>query len=407
MRYRAERLAGRCPLLFVCGYAAGIFRDFSVMTKRAGTAKPAGAILLREEWFLAVSALSCLLLLFFGGGLMARLANPFLFGLVFLWLFAAILGSIFSVVRHADHVAVRLGEPYGTLILTLAVTSIEVCSISTIMLHGENNPTLARDTVFAVIMIILNGMVGLSLLAGGWRHREQQYNFQGTNAYLSVIIPLATLSLLLPNFTVSTPGPTLSVGQETFLAVMTVGLYGTFLSIQTDRHRKFFTIGDPEEPGNEKPHSSARPLGVHAALLAAYMGLIVYLAEQMAKPMDYLIETVLAPAALGGITIAMLVATPEAISAVRAAQANRLQRSVNIVLGSVLATIGLTVPAMIVISHLTGKEIHLGVQNSGLVLLPLTLIVSVVTFASGRTNILQGLVHLLLFATYVVLVFQG
>ena len=363
--------------------------------------------ILREEWFLVVSVLTCVLFFLFGSRLMERLENPTAFGLVFLWLFGAILGSIFSVVRHADHLAVRLGEPYGTLILTLAVTAIEVIAISTIMLHGENNPTLARDTIFAVVMIILNGMVGLSLLLGGWRHREQQYNFQGANAYLSVIIPLATLSLLLPDFTTTTPGPTLAVAQETFLAVMTVALYGTFLSIQTDRHLKYFIIGESEEPAHDALHSTARSTTAHAALLVAYMAPVVFLAKQMATPMDYLIETMHAPTALGGIIIAALVATPEAIAAVQAARANRLQRSVNIVLGSVLATIGLTVPTMIVISHVTGKEIYLGLQNSGLVLLPLTLVVSVVTFASGRTNILQGVVHLLLFATYVVLVFQG
>jgi len=379
----------------------GTIQTQSKSRKTIGASK-----LFREEWFLAVTGLTCLVFFLFGKGLMAHLEKPATFAVVFVWLFGSILGSIFSVVRHADHLAVRLGEPYGTLILTMAVTGIEVMSISAVMLHGENNPTLARDTVFAVVMIILNGMVGLSLLAGGWRHREQQYNFQGANAYLSVIIPLATLSLLMPNFTVTTPGPTLSVAQETFLAVMTVALYGTFLSIQTDRHRKYFIIGDDEEH-DEAPRSTARPLWAHALLLAAYMAPVVYLAEKMAMPVDHLIETMRFPTALGGIIIAMLVATPESIAAVKAARANRLQRSINIVLGSVLATIGLTVPAMIVISHLTGKAIHLGVQNTGLVLLPLTLLVSVVTFGSGRTNILQGVVHLLLFAMYIVLVFQG
>src|SRR5438045_2337450 len=144
-------------------------------------------LIFREELFLAVSVLSCLFFFLFGEELMAKLGNPFWFGLVFLWLFAVILSSVFAVARHADHVAIRLGEPYGTLILTLAVTAIEVISISTVMFHGEINPTLVRDTLFAVVMIILNGMVGLSLLAGGWRHREQQYNFQGANAYLSVL----------------------------------------------------------------------------------------------------------------------------------------------------------------------------------------------------------------------------
>jgi Ca2+:H+ antiporter len=301
---------------------------------------------------------------------------------------------------------VRLGEPYGTLLLTLAVTAIEVISITAIMFHGHDNPTLVRDTLFALVMIILNGMVGLSLLAGGWRHREQQYNFQGANAYLSVIIPLATLSLILPSFTTTTPGPTLSLAQETFLAVMTVALYGTFLSIQTDRHRKYFVHVESETERHETPPSTARPLWAHAVLLVLYMGPVVYLAEQLANPINYLVDSFHAPIALSGVIVAALVATPEAIAAVRAASANRLQRSINIVLGSVLATIGLTVPTMLVICHFSGKELHLGLEHSDLVLLPLTLIVSVVTFASGRTNILQGIVHLLLFATYVVLIFQ-
>jgi len=338
---------------------------------------------------------------------MGRLSNPLWLGFVFLWLFVVVLSSIFCVVRHAEHLAIRLGEPYGTLILTLAVTTIEVISISSMMLHETNNSTLVRDTLFAVVMIILNGMVGLSLLLGGWRHREQQYNLQGANAYLGVIIPLAVLSLMLPNYTVTTPGPMLSSAQEWFLAVMAIGLYGTFLAIQTNRHRVYFTLGEAAEDGHEAPHSTSRSLTAHAVLLMAYMLPVVFLAEQLAQPVDVLIDVVHAPIALGGLLIATLVATPEAIGAVRAAKANHLQRSVNISLGSVLATIGLTVPTMIVISHVTGKKIVLGLEHANLVLLPLTLIVSVITFASGRTNILQGAVHLLLFALYVMLIFQG
>jgi len=363
--------------------------------------------IVREEWFLGISVASSLCFLSLGRLLMERLASPFWLVFIFVWLFAVSLGSIFCVVRHADHIAIRLGEPYGTLILTLAVTAIEVISISAIMLHGANNPTLVRDTLFAVVMIILNGMVGLSLLVGGWRHREQQYNLQGANAYLGVIIPLAVLSLMLPNFTVTTASPTLSPVQQVFLALTAVGLYGTFLAIQTSRHRPYFTHGQEAEEQHEQPHSSPRSLGAHAGLLVAYMLPVVYLAEQLAQPIDHLIEVAHAPVALGGVIIAMLVATPEAISAVQAARANRLQRSVNIVLGSVLATIGLTVPTMLIIGRLTGREIVLGLQNADLLLLPLTLVVSVVTFASGRTNILQGVVHLLLFAAYVVLIFQG
>jgi len=337
---------------------------------------------------------------------MAGLDKPLWLVFIFVWLFTVILGSVLCVVRHADHLAIKLGEPYGTLILTLAVTAVEVMSISAMMLHGAGKPTLVRDTLFAVVMIILNGMVGLSLLVGGWRHREQQYNLQGANSYLGVIIPLAVMSLILPTFTVTTEGPTLSVVQEAFLGLMAAGLYGTFLAIQTSRHRTYFVLGE-EKDEHETPPGTARSLTVHTVLLVANMLPVVYLAEQLAEPIDHIIEVAHAPVALGGAIIALLVATPEAIGAVRAARANRLQRSVNIFLGSVLATIGLTVPTMLVISHLTGKKLVLGVQHGDLVLLPLTLGVSIVTFASGRTNILQGAVHLLLFAAYVVLIFQN
>src|SRR5882724_7438084 len=303
--------------------------------------------LIRDEWFLGISLLSCVVCLCFGRGMMQGLSNPVVLILIFAWLFVAVLGSIISVVRHADHLALHLGEPYGTLILTLSVTSIEVMSISAVMVHGENNPTLVRDTLFAVVMIILNGMVGLSLLVGGWRHREQQFNLQGANAYLGVIIPLAVLSLILPNYTVTTEGPTLSFVQELFLAAMSLGLYGIFLVIQTNRHRMYFVFGETPETTHELSHAKSRSLPAHIVLLAVYMVPVVFLTEQLANPIDYLIEVVHAPAAFGGAIIAMMVATPEALSAIQAARANHLQRSTNIFLGSVLATIGLTVPTML------------------------------------------------------------
>jgi Ca2+:H+ antiporter len=225
--------------------------------------------------------------------------------------------------------SVRISVPYGSPSRTASrsawrttdsaeprMATNEVASITAIMLHGENNPTLTRDTLFAVVMIILNGMVGLALLLGGLRHREQDYNLQGANAYLGVILPLIAFSLLLPDFTQTTPGPTLSIGQSAFVAIVTVGLYVTFLALQTGRHRNYFTFE----------------------------------AGQLARPADYVIETMGAPDAVGGVAIAILVATPEAIGAVRAALANRVQRSINILLGSVLSTIGVTIPAMIATS---------------------------------------------------------
>jgi Ca2+:H+ antiporter len=361
---------------------------------------------LRAEWFLAVSVATIFAFLMWGDALQDLLSRPIWLTAIFLWLFAVTLGSALSVVRHADHVAIRLGEPYGTMLLTGSVTAIEVMSISAVMLHGENNPTLVRDTLFAVIMIILNGMVGLALLLGGWRHREQIYNLQGANAYLGVIIPLAVLSLIMPNYTQTTPGPTLSSAQLVFLGTIAVGLYGAFLAIQASRHRGYFTL-DGESATLHTADATRPPLLLHVMLLAAYLIPVVFLAEQLAKPIDFLLETLHVPAAIGGVVMAILVATPEAIGAVRAAMANHLQRSVNIFLGSVLSTIGLTIPAMIVVSLVSGRAITLGLQYSDPVMLILTLAVSIVTFASGRTNVLQGVVHLVLFAAYVMLLVEN
>lgn len=372
------------------------------MNKSAGELAAA----IRAEWFLGVSAATTLAFLIAGQTLFALQSLPLWRAVIFVWLFAVVLGSALAVVRHADHVAEALGEPYGTLVLTLSVTAIEVMSITAVMLHGDNNPTLVRDTLFAIVMIILGGMVGGSLLIGGWRHREQHYNLQGANAYLSVIIPLAVLTLSLPNFTVSTPGPTLSAAQEVFLVLMSIGLYGAFLAIQTGRHRGYFTLEEDERPARKERDRQA-PLYRHATLLILYMAPVAYLAEQLAHPIDFLIETAHLPTAVGGVIIAMLVATPEAVGAARAAIANRLQRSINIFLGSVLSTIGLTVPFMLTISHLTGHPVHLGLDPANDLLLVLTLVVSVVTFASGRTNILQGAVHVMLFAAFLMLIFQG
>ncbi|MDL2410245.1 calcium:proton antiporter [Rhizobium calliandrae] len=361
--------------------------------------------ILREEWFLAISILTCLVVFGFEGPLLKQLADPFWLAFIFLMLFAAVLGSALSVVRHADHLAERLGEPYGTLILTLAVTSIEVMAISAVMIHGENNPTLARDTLFAVVMIILNGMVGLSLLFGAWRRPEQSHNLQGANAYLGLIVPLATLSLIMPGFLYTSGGPHPSAPRQMVLGIMSIGLYGVFLMLQAGRNHHFFAEED-ELPVKRDAHPAPRSLWLHTILLFAYMGPVVFLVEELAKPIDYVIETLRAPVAFGGAVMAVLVATPEAISAVRAAVANHLQRSINIFLGSVLSTIGITVPAMLAVSYIFAHPVTLGLEGSDLVMLILTLAVSIITFASGRTHVMQGAVHLVLFVAYVLLIFQ-
>jgi len=364
------------------------------------------AALLRSERMLLASYGSCLVLFLIGTDILERATDAWALGLVLAWLFAATLASAMRVVHHADNLAGQLGEPYGTLVLTLSITAIEVISITAIMLHGDNNPTLARDTLFAVTMIVLNGMVGLSLLLGGWRHREQQYNLQGANAYLGVVIPLGILALVMPNYTVY-PQKTLTFAQEAFLAVICAGLYIAFLALQTRRHRAYFAATEDDDEASSVMHGGVARTTFHALFLLAYMVPVVYLAEKLAHPVDYVVETLGKPAALAGLVMAVLVATPEGIGAVRAARGNHMQRSVNIFLGSVLSTIGLTIPAILIISHLTGHPIELGLQHTDLVLFLLTLTVSLVTFSSGHTNVLQGAVHLILFAAYLFYMFQG
>ncbi len=374
---------------------------------RRAAGRSGALALVRREWFLGFILATCLAFLFRDESRPHGPVAPLELAVVVAWLFAVILGSAISVVRHAEALAHRLGEPYGALILTLSVTSIEVMSLSALTAQPDSDPTLVRDTLFSVVMILLNGMVGLSLLSGAWRHTEQQYNLQGANTYLGLIIPLAVLSLVMPDFTRTTAGPTFSTGQETFLIVMALALYALFLVVQTGRHRGYFSLDaagrEPLELHTGEPPALAR----HAALLVVYMLPVAFLAEQLAHPVDHAIQALHAPAALSGVMIAVLVATPEALGAVRAAMANRLQQAVNIFLGSVLSTIGLTVPAMLLISQLTGRHLILGLEHSDLVMLLLTLVVSVVTFASGRTNVLQGAVHLLLFAAYILLLFQN
>ncbi len=325
---------------------------------------------------------------------------------VFVWLFAVILWSAMCVVRHADCLAIKLGEPYGTLILTLSAISIEVVMISTAMLHGANNPTLGRDAIFAVIMIALNGLVGLSLMVGGLRYREQHYNIQGVNAYINVIMALAVLGLVLPNFTVSTGGPTFSTEQEIFFGSMSLLLYAVFLLIQTLRHRGYF-LDVKETATKHSPHHlpRVRSTGFHAVVLLLYLAAVIFLAERFAVPLDNSIEQFHMPQAFGGVVIAALVLSPEGLGGIAASLHNQLQRSINILFGSVLATIGLTIPAVLMIGLLTKRPVALGVQGGNLPLLLLTLAVSVVTFTSRKTNVLQGCIHLLLFAVFVLLIF--
>ena len=328
------------------------------------------------------------------------------------WLVTVVMLSAFAVVRHAEGLAVRLGEPLGTLVLTIAVTGIEVMMITAVMSTGHGQPGLARDAMFSVVMIVLNGMVGAVLLIGGLRYKEQIYNLQGINAFLSLIVPLSVLGLILPNFTQDSPGPTVSRFHAVFAIIMSLGIYAIFLAIQTSLHRHYFVSGVDPGPGEQAEASIHGETPVfsapyHGSFLVVYLLPLVLLSKVLAYRMEAVIQALNAPVALGGFLVAVLVLSPESLTAVRAAWGNQLQRSLNILLGSVLATIGLTIPAVLLTGLITGQTIYLGLDAPDMILLSLTLVVSILTFSTPRTNILLGAVHLLMFFAYLMLMFES
>ena len=331
-------------------------------------------------------------------------ASPLPDLLLFLWLFGVMIWGAAAVVHHAEALAERLGEPYGTLILTIAVVGIEVALIAAVMLSGDGSPTLARDTMFAVLMIVLNGLVGLSLLLGALRFGEQSYNFAGASAFLTVLVPLAVFALILPDYTVSEFTPTFSDFQALFFSAVTLLLYVVFLLIQTVRHRGFFT--EAEEPlPEDHAHHAHYATWVHALLLLATLVPIVLLSKKLAGFVEHGITTLGLPAALGGVAIATIILAAEGMSAVRAALRNRLQRAVNLCLGAALSTIGMTVPAVLVIGMWTSQTVVLGLGAQMQVLLAVTLLTCLQTFGTRRTNVLHGAVHLVLFFAYLALIF--
>jgi Ca2+:H+ antiporter len=323
--------------------------------------------------------------------------------------FAAVLlvilfGTVFAAVHHAEVIAERIGEPYGTLLLTLAVTIIEVALIATIMLGEKPVPTLARDTVFAVIMIVCNGLVGVCILAGGLRYREQDVQVSGSSLYLSVLIVMATITLIMPNYTLTTQGPVYSALQLGFVSVVTVLLYGVFLYTQTVLHRNYF-VNQAAGVADGGAHISNRLLGLSVVLLLISLLAVVLLAKKFSDVVDFATARIGAPPAFAGVLVALLILLPESVAALGAARKNDLQKSINLALGSSLATIGLTIPAVAIAAYALDKQLVLGLNPQELVLLVLTFILSMLTFGTGRTNILFGLVHIVVFVVFVFLVF--
>lgn len=326
-------------------------------------------------------------------------------GLLFAVLLLAILfGTVFAAVHHAEVIAERIGEPYGTLLLTLAVTIIEVALIATIMLGDKPVPALARDTVFAVVMIVCNGLVGLCIFIGGLRYREQDVQVSGANLYLCVLFVMATITLIMPNYTLTAPGPVYSAAQLGFVSVVTILLYGVFLYTQTIRHRDYF-INQASGGAAGGEMLSNRMLTLSIVLLLISLLAVVLLAKKFSLVVDIAIASIGAPTAFAGVLVALLILLPESVAAVAAARKNDLQKSINLALGSSLATIGLTIPAVAAAAYALDMQLVLGLSTQDMVLLVLTFVISMLTFGTGRTNILFGLVHMVVFAVFLFMVF--
>ena len=350
-----------------------------------------------QFWHAAVPAAACGVLFFawgadLGWGLLALAA-------------VALIAAVVVAVHHAEVIALRVGEPFGTLVLALAVTVIEVALIVALMLSDPAaTSALARDTVFATVMIICNGVVGLCLLLGAARHRVLAFRVEGTSPALSVLATLATLILVMPTLTSSSPGPTLSTSQLVFAAVVSLSLYLVFIFVQTVRHREYFL---PMETAQDDEARAPAPSDLAAlaslGLLLVALVAVVGLAKSIAPDIEAVVQRTGVPHATVGIAVALMVLLPETWAAVRAARRNRMQTSFNLALGSALATIGLSIPVVVATALSLGMPLELGLAPKEIALLALTLLISVMTLARGRATVMQGAVHLVLFAAFLFL----
>ena len=347
-------------------------------------------------WSIGLPVVACLLLAM----VWDRPLDWLLLGVVVVALF----GSVFVAVHHAEVIALRVGEPFGTLVLALAVTVIEASLIVALMLSGgEAASALARDTVFATVMIICNGVVGLCLLLGALRHRVLEFRVEGTSPVFSVLATLATLTLVLPSFTVTEPGPQFSPSQLVFAGIVSLALYAVFVFVQTVRHRDYFL---PLEDESEDPHAHIPELSVawtSFGLLLLSLVAVVGLAKSLSPNIGKAVESASVPHTVVGIAIALMVLLPETWAAARAALRNRMQTSFNLALGSALATIGLTIPVVVVTSFALDLRLVLGLDEKEIAILALTLLITAMTLSRGRATVLQGAVHLVLFAVFLFL----
>jgi Ca2+:H+ antiporter len=337
--------------------------------------------------------------------LMGRL--PVTQPLVLLVAAALLAASVFAAVHHAEVLALRLGEPFGSLLLAVAVTVIEVALIVSLMLSSSAaSSAYARDTVYSAVMIVLNGVIGLCLVLGGARHHEQTFRPEGAGAALGVLFTLATITLILPNYTVAAPGPLYATSQLVFVGLVALVLYSVFVFVQTVRHRDYFLpVDQVASAGIDQHHAmpTVRASQVSLVFLCVALIAVVLLAKLLSSPLKAVVIGAGLPETFVGVVIAAVVLLPEALAAVAAARVNRLQTSLNLALGSAIASIGLTIPAVAVVSIWTGKDLALGIAPSSTVLLALTMLIGAITLATGSTTVLQGAIHLVIFGVFIFL----
>jgi Ca2+:H+ antiporter len=318
----------------------------------------------------------------------------------------ALIAAVIAAVHHAEVVAHRVGEPFGTLVLALAVTAIESSLIVSVMLAGgAAKAALARDTMYATVMIVANGVIGMSMLLGALRHREQSFRIEGAGPGLAALATLATLVLVLPSFTVSAPGPSYTEAQLEFVAICSFVVWCVFVFFQTVRHRDYFLppAGAADEAVHAPPPTTAQTWTSFALLLVSLVA-VVGLAKVLSPTIEAAVRSAGAPPAVIGVAIALLVLMPESLAAIRAALADRLQTSINLAIGSGLATIGLTIPVVVLVCVLFDLPIVLGLQAKDIVLLALTFFVCTAAVGSGgRTSMMLGVVQLVIFAAFLFL----
>lgn len=315
---------------------------------------------------------------------------------------AILLTVVLVAVHHADVVALRVGDPFGAVILALAVTVIELGLIVSIMLGKHPEPTLVRDTIHAVVVLVLHGLAGLCILVGALRHRESEFRLKGAQAYLIVLLPMVALTMVLPNFTTSTPGPFYNHKQLAFVSLACLVLWLAFTFVQTVRHREHFMPTGSTQPVATRP--SSKVAGGALALLIVALGAVVLLAKAVSPFIQLGVEALGAPPALVGVTVAAIVLLPESATAVRAAYNNQLQTSINLSLGSAVASIGLTIPTVSMIAWWTGTPMELGVSAGGAMMLTLSFMMAHITYGTGRASLLSGVVHLILMLTWLFLI---